>query len=76
MRRFCNGIKKKPHPEEAAQRLSRRTHGAGPGPTETFARSHTVAGQTPSTKYASASPGQGGIVTASAASGSAPSQRS
>src|SRR5579859_8195559 len=31
MRRFYDGIKKKPHPEEAAKRLSRRTHGAGPG---------------------------------------------
>jgi hypothetical protein len=30
MREATDGIKKRPHPEEAAQRLSRRTHGADP----------------------------------------------
>jgi hypothetical protein len=34
MREAFDGIKKIPHPEEAAKQLSRRTHGAGPADRE------------------------------------------
>src|SRR5215470_7236129 len=34
MRNAVDGMKTSPHPEEAAKRPSRRTHGAGPGSCE------------------------------------------